>query len=268
MTQPIAYAAGPWASVRRALAVSARNVAAASHPSYLWVLLSGLFEPAFYLFSIGLGVGSLVGSITVDGEAVSYVRFVAPAMLAASVMNGAMSEATFNFFTKLRMMRLHDATACTPVSSTEMVLGEVLWSVARGAVHSIPFLVLMQLMGLIDAAQIPGLFVVTLLTGFAFGALGAAISTFLRGTHDFDRVNLFTFVMFVFSGTFAPVSEYPLFLGPLAQATPLWQAVALTRDLSTGTFGWDSALHCGYLVVLAVLAMAVASRRMERTLRG
>jgi lipooligosaccharide transport system permease protein len=251
----------------RIIAVTRRNVEAARHLSYFWVLLSGFFEPAFYLFSIGIGVGSLVGTVTVGGIKVGYVRFVAPAMLAGSVMNGAISESTFNFFTKLRMMRLYDSTACTPVSPLELVLGEVLWSVARGAVHSVPFLLLMRALGLIDTAHVPVVFATMLLTGFTFGALGMAISTFLRTTQDFDGVNLVTFSMFIFSGTFTPISDYPAPATWIAEVTPLWHAVALTRELIDGRAGGDLAVHVGYLIALSAAATAVAGRRIERTLR-
>ncbi|MEU3860071.1 ABC transporter permease [Streptomyces sp. NPDC028722] len=255
------------AGAQRAAAVFGRNAAAARHPSYLWVLLSGLFEPVFFLLSIGLGVGSLVGTVQDGGQSLRYADYVAPAMLAASVMNGAVSESVFNFFTKLRMMRLHDATACTPVSAGEMVFGEVLWSVLRGMVHSVPFLCLTSLLGLVAAERLPGLFLATVLTGAAFGALGIAVSTFVRATSDFDRVNLVTYAMFVFSGTFAPVSGYPGPLAAVCQAIPLWQAVTLCRELAFGRLRPETALHVLYLAALAVAAWSLAARRMEATLR-
>ena len=89
-----------------ALSVTARNVAAARHAAYWWVLLSGFLEPLLYLLSIGVGVGRLVGDIALpDGRLVSTPQFVAPAMLAASAMNGALAETTINFFGKMKFMR-------------------------------------------------------------------------------------------------------------------------------------------------------------------
>ena len=79
------------------------------------MLISGFFEPVLYLLSIGVGVGALVGDLTLaDGQVVSYAAFVAPAMLAASAMNGALAETTFNFFGKMKYMKLYDAVLATP----------------------------------------------------------------------------------------------------------------------------------------------------------
>lgn len=259
---------GPLAAGERALAVFGRNAAAARHPAYLWVLLSGLFEPVFFLFSIGLGVGSLVGTVEFGGRQVNYADFVAPAMLAASVMNGAVSESVFNFFTKLKMMRLHDATACTPVTAAEMVGGEVLWSMLRGIVHSVPFLILMSALGMVQADRLPALLLATLLAGAGFGASGIAVSTVVRATSDFDRVNLVTFAMFIFSGTFAPASSYPQPLAWLCEATPLWQAVTLCRELAGSGPAAAVGEHVLYLAVLAAAAWWLAARRLEKSLRA
>jgi lipooligosaccharide transport system permease protein len=258
---------GPLAAWQRTLAVFGRNAAAAKHPAYLWVLLSGLFEPFFLLPSIGLGVGALVGTVSYGGHRESYADFVAPAMLAAAAMNGAVSESVFNFYTKLRMLRLLDATACTPVSSGEMVLGEMLWSILRSLVHSVPFLILMAALGLVRADQTPALFLAVLLTAAAFAAAGNAVATTVRGTSDFDRINLVVFGMFIFSGTFAPVSSYPRPLSWVCEATPLWQAVTLCRDLAGPSSAAGIGVHLVYLTVLATAGWWLAARRLEQSLR-
>ncbi|MET7457377.1 ABC transporter permease [Streptomyces sp. NPDC005574] len=264
-------AASGWTEVARPAhvwAVFLRNVEAARHASYLWVLLSGLFEPVFFLGAIGLGVGTLVGDLTVYGHQASYATFVAPAMLASSLMNGAVSESTFTFFTRLKMTKLHDATACTPVSSLAIVCGEMLWNVATSAVHAVSFLAFMCALHLVHPARLPALFIAALLVSAACSAMSLALSTFLRGTHDFDRVNLVTFSMFVFSGTFTPTDGYPAALGFLAQCTPLAQAVDLVRRLSLDSFGWTTALPVVYLLVLMNAGLLLAGRRVERILRA
>ena len=102
-----------------ALSVTARNLAAARHAAYWWVLLSGFVEPLLYLLSIGVGVGRLVGDIALpDGRLVTYAQFVAPAMLAASAMNGALAETTMNFYGKLKFMRIYDATLATSLGDS------------------------------------------------------------------------------------------------------------------------------------------------------
>jgi lipooligosaccharide transport system permease protein len=253
---------------RPTAAVLFRNIEAARHSSYLWVLLSGLFEPAFYLGSVGVGVGALVGHIIVGGHSVRYAAFVAPAMLASSLMNSAFGESVFTFFARYHLMRLHDVTACTPVSSAEIMSGEALWSVLKGAMLALPFTVLLCAVNLLDVSRAPALFLGTFLVSAAFSSLGLALAVHLRGTQGFDRVNLFAFAMFVFSGTFVPTSDYPTAIGVLAQCTPLAQAVGLTRDLSADTVGWATAGHCAYLTGLSIACLAIASRRVERTLRA
>ena len=95
--------------VQRATAVTARNLNAARHYGYWWVLFSGFFEPVLYLLSIGIGVGALVHSFTLpDGRVIPYAAFVAPAMLAASAMNGALAESTFNFFFKMKFAKVYE----------------------------------------------------------------------------------------------------------------------------------------------------------------
>ncbi|HET6212753.1 MAG TPA: ABC transporter, partial [Micromonosporaceae bacterium] len=95
------------ASAQRAEAVTHRNIAAL-RSAYWLVVVSGFFEPLLYLLSIGVGVGGLVTHMTLaDGRVVSYAQFVAPSMLAASAMTGALSESTFNFFGKMKYMRLY-----------------------------------------------------------------------------------------------------------------------------------------------------------------
>jgi lipooligosaccharide transport system permease protein len=250
--------------LRRASAVAGRNLAAARHYAYWATILSGFFEPVLYLLSIGLGVGALVKGFTLaDGRTVSYAAFVAPAMLAASAMNGALAESTFNLFGKMKFMRLYDAVLATPVRPVEVALGELMWALARGSIYSVAFLVLMVAMGLTSAGWAIAAFPATLLVGFAFGALGSAVSTYLRGWQDFDYILVTQFGLFLFSGTFAPVDGYPWTVKLLLQVTPLFHGVQLLRGLTTGVPGWDLLWHTGYLLVLAVAGLVVAGRRMS-----
>src|SRR3954467_8089086 len=133
---------------RRAASVTERNIACLR--SMYWVVMaSGLLEPVLYLFSIGVGVGGLIGDIALpDGRLVGYTEFVAPAMLAASAMTGALSETTFNFFGKMKFMRLYEGILATPVRPIEIALGELAWAMVRGLLYSAAFLVIMVALGL------------------------------------------------------------------------------------------------------------------------
>ncbi|OPG13395.1 ABC transporter permease [Microbispora sp. GKU 823] len=248
-------------------AVIGRNVGALrSGPSYWIVLVSGFFEPLLYLLSIGVGVGALVGALTVDGRTMSYASFVAPAMLAVSAMSGALAETTFNFFFKLKYMKTFEAVLATPVRPIEIAVGELVWSIVRGSLYTAIFLVVMVAMGLVEPGWALAAFPATVLVGLAFGGLGMAVSTLMRGWQDFDLMGTGQFALFLFSGTFSPVRDYPAGVEVLIQLTPLYHAVELVRGLCMGVLGWGLLGHAAYLVVLAGAGIWFASRRLTRVL--
>lgn len=251
---------------RRSARVTERNVAALR--SVYWiVMISGFLEPVLYLFSIGIGVGALIGDITLPGgRVVSYAEFVAPAMLAASSMTGALSETTFNFFGKMKFRRLYDGILATPVRPIEIAVGELAWAMIRGVVYSGAFLVVMVLMRLTTVLRALAMFPATVLVGFAFGALGMVVSTLIRSWQDFDLIASGQFALFLFSGTFVPPSAYPTAVRWLIEASPLYRSVDLVRTLSTGGAGWPQLVDVGYLLVVLVLSLTVAGRRMEAML--
>ncbi|MGC9669313.1 ABC transporter permease [Planosporangium sp. 12N6] len=248
---------------RRATAVTGRNVAAARHFGYWWVLVSGFFEPVLYLLSIGLGVGALIKHFMLpDGRTIPYAAFVAPAMLAASAMNGALAETTMNLFGKMKYMRLYDAVLATPVQPFEVALGELMWALLRGSIYSVAFLGIMVGMGLTSAGWALATFPATVIVGFAFGGMGMAIATFVRSWQDFDYIMVVQFALFLFSGTFAPADSYPWGMKIVVQLTPLYHGVELLRGFTTGALGWGLLGHTAYLVALASVGLTIASRRM------
>jgi lipooligosaccharide transport system permease protein len=254
------------ASVRRSGAVTRRNIAAL-RSAYWLVLISGFFEPLLYLLSIGLGVGALIRDLPLpDGRHVPYATFVAPAMLASSAMSGALSESTFNFFGKMKFMKLYDGVLATPIRPMELAFGELLWAMVRGAIYCVAFLVVMVILGLTSAGWALAAFPAGLLVGFSFGGLGMALSTFMTSWQDFDLLASAQLALFLFSGTFAPVSSYPPAAQILIEATPLYHGVELIRGLTTGAVHWGLLWHVIYLAVLAAGGVALAGRRMGRQL--
>jgi lipooligosaccharide transport system permease protein len=248
---------------QRAAAVTGRNVTAARHFGYWWVLVSGFFEPVLYLLSIGVGVGALIKSFTLpDGRTIPYAAFVAPAMLAASAMNGALAETTMNFFGKMKYLRLYDGVLATPVQPFEIALGELMWALVRGSIYSVAFLGLMVAMGLTSAGWALAALPATVIVGLAFGGMGMAIATFVRSWQDFDYIMVVQFGLFLFSGTFAPAGSYPLVMKIVVELTPLYHGVELLRGLTTGVLGWGLLGHTAYLVAFAWIGLAIASRRM------
>jgi lipooligosaccharide transport system permease protein len=256
----------PGGSARRSMSMVERNVSAL-RGAYWIVVATGLAEPVLYLLSIGIGVGALVGDIALpDGRTVSYASFVAPAMLASSAMTGALSETTFNFFGKMKFMKLYDGILATPVRPMELAFGELAWAMTRGSLYAAAFCVLMVAMDLTSAWPAVLSFLAAVLVGFAFGGAGMALSTFMRSWQDFDLMASAQFALFLFSGTFVPAESYPAVLRWLVEATPLYRSVHLIRGLSTQTWSWVQLVDVLYLLILFLAGVALAGRRMGRLL--
>lgn len=231
------------------------------------VFFGGFLEPVFYLFSLGVGLGALVGDVAgPDGTPVTYVEFVAPAMLAASAMNGAIAESTFNIFFKLRFGKLYDAMLATPMTPMDIALGEIGWCQLRGAAYSLAFLVVMLAMGLTAGWMWILALPATVLIGLAFGAVGMAATTFMKTWKDFDLVQLVVLPMFLFSGTFYPLDVYPDWLQTVARFSPLWQGTTLVRGLVLAQPSWSMLGNVAVLVVMATIGLAVARRRLSSLL--
>ena len=251
---------------RRSSSVVERN-ATALRSAYWLVMATGFLEPIMYLFAIGVGVGTLVGTLTLpDGKVVAYSAFVAPPMLAASAMTGALSETTFNFFGKMKFMKLYDGILATPVRPIEIALGELAWAMLRGSIYAAAFLVVMVVMGLTSAGLAVLAFVAAMLVGFAFGGAGMALSTFMRSWQDFDLMASAQFALFLFSGTFVPAQSYPSVLRWVVEVTPLYRSVDLVRGVTTGSWSGVQLFDIAYLVALIGVGLVVAGRRMGKLL--
>jgi lipooligosaccharide transport system permease protein len=233
-----------------------------------WLMLaSGFFEPLFYLLSIGVGLGELVGKVTgPGGHPVVFISFVAPALLATSSMNGAVLDSTFNVFFRLKYAKFYDAALATPMRSGDIALGEIGWALIRGGLYAAAFMVVMLALGLVHsvwaAAALPG----ALLIGFAFAGAGMAATTFMRSWQHFEFVTLATLPMFLFATTFYPLSVYPRPLQIVVECTPLYQGVALLRGLTLGAVGPGLLWYVLYLVLMGLAGLYVAGRRISRLL--
>jgi lipooligosaccharide transport system permease protein len=249
---------------RRARHMFERNVMIYKKGWYF--LLSGFFEPFFYLLSLGIGLNHLVGGINVGGANVSYAAFVAPGLLAVSAMNGSMLDATFLTFFRLKVDHTYDSVMATPLTVEDIALGELSWCLGRGSLYSMSFLVCMWALGDTRSSWAVLCLIVAFLTSLAFASAGMALCTFLRSWQDFDLVGLGLLPMFLFSGTFFPIAEYPAWLQLVVRATPLYQGVALARGCNLGQFDWAMVGHAGYLVVLSLAGILVTARRFKRLL--
>jgi lipooligosaccharide transport system permease protein len=231
------------------------------------VLASGLLEPLFYLLSIGVGLGGLVGHVTgPGGHPITYPSFVAPALLATSCMTGAIYDSTFNVYLRLKYAKLYDAALATPMRAGDVALGEIGWALIRGSLYAFAFMVVMFALGLLHSPWSVLALPVAVLTGFAFAATGMAATTFMRSWQDFEYVVVAMMPLFLFSATFYPLSVYPRALQIVVECTPLYQSVALMRGLVLGAVGPGLLWRAAYLAVMGAAGLYQAGRRNSRLL--
>lgn len=235
----------------------------------LWgIFLTGFAEPLFYLASIGIGVGALVGTVKgPGGQLVPYDEFVAPGLLAAAAMNGAVFDTTFNFFFKYKYAGTFNAMLATPLGPVDVAMGELGWALIRGTIYAGAFLVFMVILGLVSSPWAILCLPTAMLIGFAFGGAGMAATTYMRSFVDFDYVNMALLPLFLFSGTFFPLSQYPTVLQWIVRCTPLYQGVALERAFAFGELSWSLLGHVAYLALMGLIGVRVAGRRLALLLQ-
>jgi lipooligosaccharide transport system permease protein len=223
------------------------------------IIISGFFEPIFYLLGIGYGLGTLVGDV---GD-IPYAAYVAPGLMATAAMNGALFESTFNLFFKLKYAKTFDAILSTPLGPSDIAIGEVSWALTRGLMYAIAFLVVMLLLGLVlspwGILMIPG----ALLIGLAAASIGMAATTFMRKWQDFDLVTVVMMPLFLFSGTFFPISVYPAWLETIVALTPLYRGVHMLRSFSTGEVGPMVLVDIAYLAILGLIGVTITAHRLR-----
>jgi lipooligosaccharide transport system permease protein len=229
-------------------------------------MLSVFAEPMIWLFSIGVGVGALVGGFEVGGRSLTYQEFVAPALLAAVAANGAVIDTTFNVFFKLKYDKTYEAMIATPLTPSDIVRADLVSALARGTMYAAVFLLVMLAMGLTSGPWFVLAVPASTLVGYAFGGIGFALTTFMRSWQDFELITLTMMPLVLFSATFFPVTAYPDALRWVVEATPLYRGVVLVRELSIGQPGWASVVSVVYLVVVGTVGVRIAVHRVHRIL--
>jgi len=231
-----------------------------------WLIVSGFFEPLFYLLSIGLGLNHLVGDLRLGGRVVTYATYVAPGLLASSAMNGAIFDSTFNIFFKLKITKAYDAILSTPLRVRDITLGELAWALMRGLLYSTAFLVVMAVMGLVVSPWAILCLPSAALVGFAFGGTGMGLTSFMRNWQDFDFLFLAIMPLFLFSAVFYPLSVYLGWLQAVVTWSPLYQGVALMRELDAGVIGPPLLAHVCYLAAMGLGGLQLATARLGKLL--
>jgi lipooligosaccharide transport system permease protein len=230
-----------------------------------WLLiLTGFFEPLFYLFSLGTGLKTLVGTVVGPGGVpITYAAFIAPALLAASAMNGAIYDSTMNVFFKIKYAKLYDSMLATSLGPLDVAMGEIGWALIRGGLYSAGFMIVMLVLGLTASVWAVLLVPAALLVAFGFAAVGMAVTSYLNSFQDLEMVQLIVLPMFLFSGTFYSLSVYPTWLRIAVECLPLNHAIELMRGLNAGVVDWAMLGHVGYFVVMAVLGVVATTRRLD-----
>ncbi len=194
-------------------------------------LFPNFIEPFFYLAALGLGLGAFIQDI--NGQ--DYILYIAPGLLASNAMFAASFEATFNTFVKFKIDRVYDAIVSTPVNAEDIVMGEYLWAATRSALYGTSFLVVLVALGLVSSWWAILLPPFIFLMGLMFSVMGMLFTSLIQSI-DFYAY-YFTLIvtpMFLFSGIFFPIEDFPAPVPQLAWFTPLYHAVNVCRGLATG----------------------------------
>lgn len=229
------------------------------------IIVSGFVEPLFYLLSIRIGFGALVGDVIDGGRVVEYVDFVAPALMASAAMNGAIYESTMNIFFQLKYDKVYDAALATPLTAGDVALGEILYSTFRGALYALAFMVTLLALGMVSTPWALLAVPICVLIALAFSAVGMAVTTFVRNWADFEYIPSVLIPLFLFSATFYPLESY----GDWAWAvnfSPLYHGVALVRGVSYGEWHVSYLGNIAVLVGLATAGLVITTRRVRALL--
>ena len=226
---------------------------------HAWMtLFSGFFEPLFYLFSLGVGLGHFVGKV----HGVSYASYIAPALLASAAMNGAIYDATTNVFWKLRYGKVYDSMLATPLGPIDVAVGETAWAQFRGALYATGFVVTAAALGLLHSWWALLALPAAMVVGFGFAGIGIAASTFLRTGRTSSWCRSFSCRCSSSARRSSRSRSTRSAIQWFVRFSPLYHAITLIRSLTLGTVGPINLLNAAYLLVLGVVGIAIARRRM------
>ena len=227
------------------------------------IVISGFVEPVLFLLSFGYGLKDLVGDITVAGQPIGYVAFIAPALLATSAMNGAIYDSTMNVYFKLKHDRIYHGMLATSLGPMDVALGEISWALLRGLSYSIGFMAIVAPLGLIPSVwgilAIPA----AVLIAFGFASFGMAVTSYMKSWQQLEIINIVLLPMFLFSGSFYPLSVFPEWLQTLIRLFPLAHAIDLVRGLTLGNISWALVGHAMYFVVMIVVGLFFTTKRLN-----
>jgi lipooligosaccharide transport system permease protein len=229
---------------------------------------SRVAEPVFFLAAMGVGLGSLVNarhSGRLGG--LSYLDFVGPGLVAAAALQTAAFEATWPVLGAIKWHRTYHGMLAGPLSVADLVTGQLAWIGTSVALSAGTYLAVVAAFGAIHSAMAVLAFPAAVLCGVAFAAPVVAFAATAENDTGFSVLYRFVVVpLFLFSGTFFPITQLPRWMQYVAYATPLWHGVSLTRDLALGAASRDDLVHVAYLLLLLVVGVAAARRTFANRL--
>jgi lipooligosaccharide transport system permease protein len=231
-------------------------------------IVTSVVNPVFYLGALGVGLGTLVNKSSAPPGGVTYAHFVAPGLLAAAAMQIGSTEASWPVLGSFKWTRTYFAQAATPLGPGSILAGHQLFIATRLVASALVYVVVIAAFGGIHSWLAVFALPAAVLTGMAFAGPFAAYAAHIEQDSAFVAINRFLIVpMFLFSGTFFPVSQLPDWLEPLAYAVPLWHGVDLCRDLALGTASLLPSLgHVAYLLLWVGGGYVVALRTFTKRL--
>ena len=224
-----------------------------------------LLEPAFYILAFGLGFSGLVGSVEYAGLDLKYTQFMAPALVATACMWNSFFETTYTSFVRMYYQKTFDGLMATPLSLEEIIVAEIVWAASKAAAAVTIMLTVLIPIGF---ANFPGALVcipLAFLGGLAFASIGMFFTGIIP-TIDMFNLPVFLFItpMFLFSGTFFPISGIPEWAGLFSLVFPLYHLVELTRYFCIGAMESQMIFNLLYLVLFTIVFGYLALRTMKR----
>jgi lipooligosaccharide transport system permease protein len=231
-------------------------------------IVTSFLIPILYLTSMGVALGSLIDKHSHHVGGVTYVAFLAPGLLAATCMQIATNDTMWPVMGAIKWMRTYQAMLAAPLNVYDVVIGHLAWVATRIAIVVTIYLSVMAAFGVIYSPWALLALPCGVLTGMAFGVPMSAFSSVQERDANFSTVYRFIVMpLFLFSGTFFPISQLPRVLQYFAYATPLFHGVALSRDLTLGqVHGWVDSGHAGYMLLWVIGGYAIARRTFAKRL--
>lgn len=224
---------------------------------------SSIVQPTIYLLAFGLGLGTLVKNV---GHT-RYVEYVATGVVATAVLFSSAFPGMFNTFIRWQFQRTYDAILAAPVDAEELVTAEITWISVRAGIYGVAPLLVGVLFGLAPNAGMLLVPFIGFVTGFGFAGFGVTVAAVAKTIDNFNYITSAVLTpLFLFAGTFFPISNFPPAARAIAEINPLYHCVQLVRDASLGHLGpWDIT-HWAVLFAFAVLMWRLAISQLGRRL--